>query len=175
MKLALIKIGVVFSFAAMLCILMSCESTGSIEAKDIVTSFSGKATVKQGDNIIECDICRSNDQAAKIVVTKPEQISGFEFKWLGEENGITYGELQTKTSTQFLPDNSFAQAIINVLNASSYPENLKPKENIERKNEFTGICESGDFKIDVTNQGIIEKIYIEKLELEVSFSEVAKI
>ena len=64
MKKAMIKITVVFSLAAFLCILISCNSVGVVKAEDIVSSFKGKMTVTQNDNKIECSICRNNEESA---------------------------------------------------------------------------------------------------------------
>lgn len=175
MKKAIIKITVVFSLAAVLCILISCSSrVGVVKAEDIVSSFKGKMTVTQGDSKIECSICRNNEESAQITVDKPDQIKGLKFKWCGSDNGIVFGELQLKTQTAFLPDNSFAQAIMNVLKVSSKAENLTSEANFERKNEFSGTCDSGKFKIIVNDQGLIETIYIEDMKLEANFTEVEK-
>lgn len=175
MKKAIIKITVVFSFAAALCILISCSSrVGVIQAEDIVSSFKAKMIVTQNDSVIECSVCRNNEESAQITIDKPDQIKGLKFKWSGNDNGIIFGDFQLKTETAFLPDSSFAQAIMNVLKVSSKPENLTSEANLERKNEFSGMCDSGKFKLIVNDQGLIETIYIEDMKLEANFTEVEK-
>lgn len=173
MRKAAIKISIVFSFAAIVCILISCNSVGIVEAEDVVTSFSGKMTVNQGGDIIECDICRNHEESAQIKITDPDSISGLSFKWNGTNNRIIFGELEAQNF--ILPETSFAQAIMNALAVSSKPENLTPEANLEKRNEFSGMCDSGKFRIVVTNQGLIEKIYIDNLELEATLNEIKEL
>lgn len=150
--------------------LVSCKSS-NIALHQVVTNFSADVTVTMNESEICCTLTRAAEGVGTIAVTKPEALSSMCFLWQGNSYGLSYQGLQCTTEHPFLPNSSFAAALMNVLNASSQYESLKLVSQENGKAVFSGECDSGQFKIAVNiSSGFIEEVTIDDLKLKATFT-----
>lgn len=153
---------ITFLFAA-------CTQAGGDPAPP-VTDFSASAQVDTSGTLISCDISHTKEGVSSVTVTKPDGLKGLSFKWLGGSYSIEYNQLFCQTTSDYLPQQSFARAIVNVLDACAAPDKLTLSENKNGLGVYTGTCDSGDFTVTCDNKtGIIQKVEIKNLSLIVNF------
>lgn len=159
-----------------LCVLLfvSCkQQAGTIAAEDVVTSFSANVQVTQEDSVILCTISRTPESIAAVTVTEPQQLNGMRFEWRGSGYGISYNGITCETEKPFLPNTSFAAALVNALTEAAKPEGLAFEAMQEERALFSGTCDSGRFQIWVNNaNGLIEQLTVDELKLKAVFTEI---
>lgn len=153
-----------------LCILSTGCSEQLTPEKDPVTDFSCNADVVMNDCNIKCKIFRTSEGLSEIEVTSPEELNGLKYKWLGNNYSVSYQGLTCETQSQFLPDNSFAKAIVNALNETSKPESLTPVSSQKDSSTYSGNTDSGKFQITVDNSsGFIKELSFDDSSLTAKF------
>lgn len=155
---------------AFITILFAACSQGAAQPAEPVTDFSAEAKVVTAGTELSCEVSHTKEGVSSVMVTKPDGLKGLCFKWLGGAYSIEYNKLFCQTTSDYLPQQSFARAAVNVLNACASPENLSLLENKDNLCVYTGSCDSGDFKVTCDNKtGLIQIIEIENLSLKVEF------
>lgn len=115
---------------------------------------------------VEADITSTMQGAATIQVTTPDELWGLTYKWTDGFEMI-YEGLHAQTQKGYLPRESFAQAIYNVLCALSREtacESFSDGVAI-----FTGDSASGAYKVITDSKGYIQNISIEEINLSADF------
>lgn len=147
----------------------ACTQAGGDPALP-VTDFSAGAQVDTSGTLLSCDVSHTKEGVSSVTVTKPDGLKGLSFKWLGGSYSIEYNQLFCQTTSDYLPQQSFARAIVNVLGACAEPDKLTLAENKNGLCVYKGICDSGDFSVTCDSKtGIIQKVEIESLSLLVNF------
>lgn len=155
---------------AAIAVLFAACSQGAAQPAKPVTDFSASAQVDTAGTELSCEVSHTKEGVSSVTVTKPEGLKGLCFKWLGGAYSIEYNKLFCQTTSDYLPQQSFARAIVNVLNACSSPEDLSLAENKNNLCVYTGTCGSGNFKVTCDNKtGLIQIVEIDDLSLKVEF------
>ena len=151
--------------------MVSCNKKEEQPPDQIMASVSASAQVTQGESSLSCTVVRNPEGVGVISVTQPASLEGLCFEWKGNGYGLSYHGLACEAGTPFLPSTSFASAIMNVLKSCERMEGLQIQSQEDGKTVYSGESESGRFTITVDNQdGFIEKISIEDLQLSVDFT-----
>lgn len=147
----------------------ACTQAGGDPALP-VTDFSAGAQVNTSGTLLTCDVSHTKEGVSSVTVTKPDGLKGLSFKWLGNSYSIEYNQLFCQTTSDYLPQQSFARAIVNVLDACAKPDQLTLTENKNGSGVYSGTCDSGDFTVTCDSKtGIIQKVEIKNLLLTVNF------
>ncbi len=136
-----------------------------------VLDFQGKMIVdgtKAYDGLfsIEADIASTMQGAVTIQVTTPDELWGLTYKWTDGFEMI-YEGLHAKTQKDYLPKDSFAQAVYNVFCALSRESTCDSFS--DGVATFTGECASGKYKVTTDSKGYIQNISIEEINLSADF------
>lgn len=166
---------IIFTAIAAVILIFSIASCASKapEIPELVTEFSGDADVEMGDTKLKCNVVHTEKGIASVTISSPEGLKGLSFKNLGGTYAISYNELICETKTSFLPNSSFAQAIVNVLDKVA-EENGAVYQTTEEDNAvFSGTSKSGDFKLYADSKtGIIKKIDLPEVNIAAKFNNV---
>lgn len=147
----------------------ACNSSIS-EPPEIVKEFSNAATVICGDDKFDCEISRNAQGLTSVKVLEPTELKGLTFLWNGEGHSVDYSGLSCKFSSNFLPENSFATAIMEVLNTIDNSEGIKQKSSGKDGTIYVGESKSGKFRLTTDScTGDITEINIDNLKLSVKF------
>lgn len=155
---------------AFITILLAACSQGAAQPAKPITDFAAAAQVDTAGTELSCEVSHTKEGVSSVTVTKPDGLKGLCFKWLGGAYSIEYNKLFCQTTSDYLPQQSFARAIVNVLNSCASPDELSLTENKDNLCVYKGSCDSGDFKVTCDNKtGLIQIIEIENLSLKVEF------
>ncbi len=150
---------------------MFLSACGAKPPAQPVLDFQGRVIVdgtKAFDGLfsIEAEITSTMQGAATIQVTTPDELWGLTYKWTDGFEMI-YEGLHAKTQKDYLPKDSFAQAIYNVLCALS--RETACDSFADNEAVFTGECGSGKYKVTTDSIGYIQNISIEEISLSADF------
>ena len=160
----------ILAIAAITVLFAACSQATAQPAKP-VTDFSAAAQVDTAGTQLSCEVSHTKEGVSSVTVTKPDGLKGLCFKWLGGAYSIEYNKLYCQTTSDYLPQQSFARAIVNVLNVCASPEELSLAENENNLCVYTGSCDSGNFKVTCDSKtGLIQTVEIDGLSLKVEFA-----
>ena len=163
------KLILIFFIAAVFSFFTACGKTcgeNGNSAGDIVTNFTSNADVTIDGEKIKCSVSRDIQGLTNITIKEPKVLEGMTYSWNGNGYGVSYHNLSCNTETAFIPDNSFAAAINNVLDATKDLESLNCDSNKNGYTAYSGDSRSGKFILTVSNSdGAINKIEIKDLNL----------
>lgn len=143
---------------------------------ELVTGFSGDASVEMGETKLQCSISHTEKGISSITISSPEGLKGLSFKNFGGTYAISYNELICETENSFLSDSSFAQAINNVLDKASEENGATYQRSEEESAVFVGTSKSGDFTLYANSDtGLIEKIEIPEINVAAKLTDVRKL
>ena len=136
-----------------------------------VLDFQAKLSIedKAFDGLfsLQAEITSTMQGAVAMKVTTPDELWGLTYKWTDGFEMI-YEGLHTKTQKGYLPKDSFAQALYNVLCALSREEQCDSFE--KGVAVFTGECASGAYKVTTDSKGYIQNISVEEINLTIDFT-----
>ncbi len=136
-----------------------------------VLDFQAKLSIedKAFDGLfsLQAEITSTMQGAVAMKVTTPDELWGLTYKWTDGFEMI-YEGLHTKTQKGYLPKDSFAQALYNVLCALSREEQCDSFE--KGIAVFTGECASGAYKVTTDSKGYIQNISVEEINLTIDFT-----
>lgn len=158
----------VMSIVMSLLVISGCKSKSSDPTR-ITGSFDGIVKIKSKDKEYECELRHTPEQVNRLEVTKPENIAGLTFVWEGEQYKVMWKNLSCELNKEFLPQEAFAEMLINILNLVTDTDNLECEECNNGETIFTGNCTFGKFKVGVDRDGIIKSISIPDERLEAEF------
>lgn len=137
---------------------------------DISTTFTSQANVVFNDTEMICKISRTATNIACISIIQPIELQGITFSWTDNNYKVSYNELGYENNIEILPNNSFAQAIINVLNSIESKENISLVSSNDNTNTFNGTCSSGKFFVTVQkSNSSIKNIKLDEINLIIDF------
>lgn len=136
-----------------------------------VLDFQAKLSIedKAFDGLfsLQAEITSTMQGAVAMKVTTPDELWGLTYKWTDGFEMI-YEGLHTKTQKGYLPKDSFAQAVYNVLCALSREEQCDSFE--DGVAAFTGECASGAYKVTTDSKGYIQNISVEEIKSTIDFT-----
>lgn len=116
---------------------------------------------------ISAEVTSTSHETAVITITSPDELWGLRYKWVDGFEMIYLG-LHCKTEKGYLPADSFAEAIYNVL-SSLKGEGVAVSFN-GKVAVFSGECPSGKYKVTTDKKGYIQNISIEEINLHTEFT-----
>ena len=137
---------------------------------EISCAFDGTVKVNLDNNIYECNLKHTPEQINVLEITNPKELEGLTFTWEQEKCTVIWKELNCELNKEFLPQSSFAEAIILVLNSISDRNSLNFESGNSEESIFTGDIPIGKFKIKVGKDGTIKNVYIPDINLEAELS-----
>lgn len=158
-----------FFIAILLCFLSACgnnppsqpvldfQCTLSIDSEDI---FDGLFP-------LQAEISSTMQGAVVIKTTTPDELWGLTYKWT-DSFELIYEGLHAQTQKGYLPKQSYAEAIYNVLCALSREEQCDSFS--DGVAVFTGECASGTYRVTTDSKGYIQNISIEEISLSADFT-----
>lgn len=139
---------------------------------EIITSFDSTAKIDSDGKLYECIIRHTSEQMNTLEITKPKDLEGLMFIWEGGKCTVVWKNLTCEINKEFLPQNAFAETIINILNLISDKNNLNFESEEFEKSIFSGKASCGNFKVAIDKTGEIKTISVPdiKLKVELTFS-----
>ncbi|MBQ8001562.1 MAG: hypothetical protein IJ298_10275 [Ruminococcus sp.] len=159
----------VFFLAIILCFLSACSAQPPTQP---VLDFQAKVSIdgeKAFDGLfsLQAEVSSTMQGAVVIKVTTPDELWGLTYKWT-DNFEIIYEGLHAQTQKGYLPKDSYAEAIYNVLCALSREEQCDSFS--DGVAVFTGDCASGTYKVTTDSKGYIRNISVEEINLSADFT-----
>lgn len=143
----------------------------SIKPPDPVTEFTATADILYNGQKYVCSISNTSKDTASVTVTKPQELAGFSCVWQGSGYSVEYKDLFCRSNVEYLPQNAFASALVDVLKCCENTEKLRVKQLDSEKTVYEGECKNGKFLLTCsTADGIIQIVEINNILLKVKFS-----
>lgn len=163
----------IVAICALFFTLAACKIGSSVDQNDIITNFTAKMSVNIDDKQYDCDISRTDGNITKIIITSPDTVSGLTYEYRGEGYTISYNDKVAEGDYPYLPDSSFSEILTDILSSVSSGNSLGKSYSVSGSSCFDGECESGDFKVTVSNDtGFIQKIEAKDYKIEYTFSDM---
>lgn len=158
----------VFLISAVMVLLTACAPVAPAQpVLDFTATVSVDGTEAFDDVFdLQAEISSTMQGAVVIKVTTPDELWGLTYKW-SDGFELIYEGLHAKTQKGYLPKESFAQAVYNVLCALSREEECDSFS--EGVAVFTGECASGMYRVTTDTKGYIQNISVKELNLCVDF------
>ncbi len=135
-------------------------------------NFEANIEFTENEKTFKCKIINTSKEVTSILINEPTELKGIKFEWLGDEYKIEYGKLKCISTVEYLPINSFASALVDVLNCS-HIEELTIKESKEDETIYQGKSQNGVFNITTDKEnGAIKNIEIKNLNYNFKFSDI---
>ncbi len=158
-------LGSVLAVVLLFSLLTSCKSE-PLSPDQIRLDFTCDAAVTVEDSEIGCTFSHTAQGVGYVLVTVPEQLAGVCFEWMGDAYCISYNGLKCETDKPFLPNSSFATALMNVLEGAADTDALTRETSDGGVTVFSGDSRSGLFRISVDNaSGYIVELSVDALKL----------
>lgn len=133
----------------------------------IITSFDSTAKINSDGKLYECIIRHTSEQMNTLEITQPKDLDGLMFIWEGGKCMVVWKNLTCEINKEFLPQNAFAETIINILNLISDENNLNFESGNFEKSIFSGKAHCCNFKVTIDKAGEIKTISVPDIKLEV--------
>lgn len=136
------------------------------EKQSLNTEFASNAIINVGKKNYECEFSR-NSGNTKLLVKKPENISGLTLEWHDGKQKVSLANLQKEFDANFLPKDSFLNLIVKILD--NLPNlNLTMSKDEGGYKTFSGKIEDQDFELSTEDSKILE-IYSKSKDARISF------
>ena len=162
----------IFSMVISIFLIIKNRNKKIYNSAEISSSFDGTVKIKLDDNTYECNLKHTPEQINILEITTPKELEGLTFTWEQEKCTVMWKELNCELNKEFLPQTSFAEAIVLVLNSVSDKNSLTFDSENAGENIFSGNIPIGNFKIKVGKDGIIKNIYIPSIKLDAELSAI---
>ena len=134
-------------------------------------SFSASVNISVGDSLekrneFQAQISVTAPGVMTVTLTSPPEVAGLSYKW--EQNfEMIYKGLHLQTEREYLPKFSFARVLYDVI--SDVEKNAAFEKFEEDKVLFQGTRGNEAYTLTTDENGYIQSIVVEKLNLEVEF------
>lgn len=156
--------------AVFLCICIVLTLSGcrkkAEQVKPITQGFVCDVSIKYGDSSLRCEVLSPGGGIFIARVKEPKLLKGLEFNWNADQFEISYKGLNYSVDPSVLPETAFIKALKNVFSSVGAQNGSKPADD---GYVLEGGCESGDFKLTVSSDGIPLRLSIPALDMTVEF------
>ena len=144
----------------------SAKNKTSLQEEFSVSAVVSYQGLTSEEFSIEAEIIRSSSGELDINVIAPKELKGLSYSY-GEGFEMSCLDLVCVSEKDYLPDFSFAQIIYNVFEdffAGEGRDKLDPEGICESR------CKSGDYVIEVDEQGYIKNISLKEINFVAEFN-----